>query len=613
MPHPITLISNFTYSTLNKELNLTAVEKENTEVFLKAYADDFWQSGRDTLLPPSQGGFSGTIDSLLQKRYVFRNVIRECVGRVSGAFFGKAPNWKYQISGKAVERPRSAGRSTAVAPVDTEGDQPEMAVMDLTEIDKALGDFWTSQSVADVMKEAFESRLVFGRGGIRIYLPTKFKRKNLIPEEQEDGTTVVGQFVAFLDIPSAISAMRIEFIPPTESRCLDEEGELFSLVKYSKRSNWETQEETAIIEFSFVDDVDQTFLGSVSEKDSVGSIVDANLSSPLYLGGRPTFNEFKGRPFVTKALYRNNMLLNLALTCAGFSLVDNGFGEMILTNVELETESVVGPDGDTIDVPRRIKRGGGVVQNFMGVKNYDEATGAVQQLQPGVTFKEPSTLSPYRDGAAMAYESCLSEAGQLYALIVGDASPSGESRIQALGDFVLKVLPHKAEVDEMGSWVMSTVLLWAAQLAGQQMEGYSIMFDSRMQIANLSNEERRMIMEMRDKGAISRETERVLLGVDDPALEAELVLREQMSTPTQTTVDQFSERLDVGQKMLGLGIDPLTVQSYLGYTEAEMQVMADRAAENEARIMAQIEAQNNQGNPDDLNNPDDSDETAPLM
>lgn len=600
MPHPITLIGNFNFTTLNKELELTAEEKKSVEVFLKAYCDDFWQTGQDTLFPPSQGGFSGTIDTLLARRYVFRNVIRECVSRVSGTFFGKAPNWKYQTpAGESVDRPRQTGDATPPS-----NDPAEEGSVTFEEVDKALSDFWTRQKVADVLKEAFESRLVFGRGGVRIYIPTKFKRQNLVPAPAEGEEPSVetapaegaeaappgGDFVQFQSITEAIKAMRVEYIKPTQGRLLDDEGELFSIVKYSRRTNWETDQKEDVIEFSFVDNQEATFIGTVAENTDVSRVMEANLSSALILGGRTTYNEYKGKPFVTKALYRNNMLLNLSLTCAGFSLIDNGFGEMILTNVELETETVTGADGEPVERPVRIKRGGGAVQNFMGVKNFDESTGQSQQLTPSVTFKDPTPITAFRDGASLAYESCLSETNQLYALITGDASPSGESRIQALGDHILRVSPYKPEIDEMGSWVLSSILLWAAQMANVNMAGYSVVYDSRMHVAILSNEEKRMVMEMREKGAISRETERVLLGVEDPTLESELVLREQSTPPDETTNDEFSERLDVGMKMLSLNIDIAVIQKFLGYTDAQIADMQRIAAEREAELLAQIAA-----------------------
>ncbi len=581
MSHPLARLDSFTYDNLNKELELTETELKTAEALLKAYNDDFWQAGAGSLLPPASGANATHITAMFAKRFVFRNVIKECTGRVAGAFFGKAPNWKFRVGNKDVMRPKNNKGEVDAS---------------VKEIDDALADLWTRQNLADVMSKAFESRLAFGRGGIRVFLPTKFKKANTVkrtsePDIEEIEDTAAPQ-VLFPDIPSAIRAMRVEFVSPRQGRLLDDEGEQFSIVAYAQRKDWQTKDSEGVLEFSFVDNQGMTFLGTLKERGGESSLAalgeSGNLSDGMPLDECTTYNEFKGTPYITHGLYRNNQLLNLALTCAGFSLVDNGFGEMVLTNVDLETEKVPGPDGELVDVPKRIKRGGAVSNNFIGVETVDEATGSIQRATPGVTFRDPTPITAFKDGKDMAYAACLEEAGQLYALISGDATASGESRIQALADFILKIMKFKSEVDEQGSWLMTLIMLFGATLAGKKAPADRIMFDCRVHVANVSSSERDIIMKMRKDGVISRETERVLLGVDDPALEATLVLQEQQTPIKETTTEEFSERLDVGLKMLSVGIDLPTIQKYLGYTEAEITAMQELQAQREAEMLASI-------------------------
>ncbi len=603
MAHPLAEISNFNYDALNKELELTAEEKDNLDTLLKAYLDDFWQGGVGTLLPTVGGKYTKNLNAVLEKRFVFRNVIKEVVGRVAGAFYGKAPNWKYQQNGVDLINPNQL---TSVELEKAKKDQQALLDDAFLEIDKALGDFWTRQNVSDQLGKAFQSRLAFGRGSWRLYIPTKYKRKNATtaagnepnvdnetnPENEGVSEAEAGEFVQFPSIAEAIKAMRIEFIPPTQGRLLDDGGELFSIVKYQVRRDWSTRDTVNVIEFSFVDNSDRTFIGTVDEKSGISKITDANLSSPFDFAGLTTLGEFRGMPYVTKALYKNNQLVNLALTCAGFSLVDNGFGEMVLTNVELETKKVMGPDGTEIDVPTDIKRGGGAVQNFVGIETVDESTGSVRRESPGVTFREPTAVTTFKDGYDLGYVACLQEAGQLYALISGDATASGESRIQALADFLLKIGPYKSEVDEQGGWLLTVVRLWAAQLANQQLAGYGVVYDSRVHVANLSDTEKQSVMNMRKDGVISRETERVLLGIDVPALENELVLREQAAPPQETTVEQLSEKADLALKLIGLSVDQETIYKILGFTDQQILEIKQRAADEQAALQESIRLAN---------------------
>lgn len=605
MAHPLAEVKNFNYEVLNKEFVLTPREKEN-EALLAAYLDDFWQKGV-TLLPPTQGGMSGDLSGLFERRYVFRNIIKEVVGRVVGAFFGKPPNWRFQIGGQDIEDeqptalppPAEGEQPPAPAPAN-EGEQTLPTSEELADIDKALSLFFVKQNVAEEMGKAFAFRLAFGRGSWRLYVPAKYKRVNKAkakadtPDVEEDGTQPVGEkgdpkdFVPFESIAEAIAAMRIEFVPPTQGRLLDDGGELFSLCKYKVRQNWETSEDKNVIEFSFVDNSQQTWIGTIGEQSGISKLVDANLSSPFDLGGLTTLGEFKGQPYVSHALYKNNQLCNLALTCAGFSLVDNGFGEMVLTNVQLETKTVTGPDGEKKEVPVNIKRGGGAIQNLIGIDKIDEKTGTVSKETPGVHFREPSAMTAFKDGYDLGYVACLQEAGQLYALISGDATASGESRVQALADFVLKINPYKSEVDEEGSDLMTVVLLWASALAAKPLKDYRVVYDSRMFVSALSTEEKKMVSDMRKAGTISRETERVLLGIDDPALETEIILREQREPVGKTTIDDLSERADLCLKYLGLGIDQETIYETLGFTTDQINKIKQRAADEAAALQKQI-------------------------
>lgn len=541
MAHPLISVSELTYAVLDKELTLSEEESSKHEVLLKAYLDDFWQKGQESLLPPSSGSNSSTIDNLFAKRFVYRNVITECVGRVSGAFFGKAPNWRLNFT--------EAGDSA-----------PDSLPDEILSLDETLGSVWSNENIADTLARAFETRLAFGRGGLRIYIPARYKAGG------EDGLTVM-----FKTPEDALRAMRVEFVPPTRSKLLDEDGELLSLIKYEDRVDWTTDRSENVIEFSFVDDSGLTWIGTVRELSSAGSLADTDLSSGFDLKGATTFNEFKGKPYITHALYKNNQLLNLALTCAGFSIVDNGFGEMILTNVALETETVAGPDGSTMEVPKRIRRGGGAIQNFVGIETSDDS-GSISRATPGVTFRQPTAMDAFKGGVDIAYAACLQEAGQLHALISGDATASGESRIQALTDFTTKIARYKAEIDEMGSWLLSTMVRWSLELSGAESPDLQVTFDSRMSVGPLSESERSAVMSMHEKGVISRATERILLGIDDPALEADLVKTEDAVPMSELDPEALSKKLDIALKMIGLGLHPDLVYVYLGLSPEEIEL-----------------------------------------
>lgn len=623
MAHPLTKVTNFTYNTLNKQLDPSKEFRKTTEPILLAYNGDFWQDGKGSLLPAAAGEQASVLTNAMERHFIFRNVIREVVECVSRAFFGKSPNWSIAYQAQPITTDEAPATDTAEQPAGPgtpEGvNAGPVGTEQLNAIEKALGEFWTSQDASSVMSEAFQTRLVGGRGGIRVYIPVKYHletQQARRPSEQPkiDGVTqgtpadvqpieVPRQTIEFNDILEGIAAMRAEFIPPDRAKLLTDDGDLFSIVKYQRVNDWENNITEAVIEFSFVDDESATFIGLVPERSDKSRLEDSDLSDPLGLNGWTTYNEFVGEPYVTNALYKNNQLLNLALSCSSFSLVDNGFGEVFFTNAELEFETFIGPDGSTQKRPKRMVRGGGAIQNIVGITSQNSETGQETTESPGIHFKEPTALTAFKDGKELAYRACLEEAGQLYRLISGDATPSGESRIQAMADFVIKILKYKSEVDKMGSWLLTTVLKWAAQVSGEaeQLKDYSIIFDSKVFVAQVSADEKTAIMEQRDKGIISMETARVLLGVEDPILEEELVAAEQSESILTANTDDATKRVAVAIQMMGI-LPQSAIMRFLGFSDADVVKLKKELADEQA---TQLEQFTNPGgaNPDNPNPP----------
>lgn len=585
MAHPIlNSREKINYNLLNDLLKVSKEEKVVFDRFLTAYEGDFWQKGKEVLLPPPDPRDAGRLTPFFQDRFVSRNMILEAVERVSSAFLGRSPNWQYVIGGQrlnlrllkqkqtekrkretvegqlnevglAPPRPKPANppapepgqpEPPPTPPVpDTEVSEDELKLAQrVEEVERLLGEYWTREGLADKMSEAFERRLVGGRGGIRVYIPAKYKNRVKKQEGGENTEEGAGEdLISFETLDEALDAIRVEFVDPRKSRLLDDEGDLFSMVFYERKDDYTSNQTTKVIEFSFVDDDDKTFIGRVTDKEdskkkpsrtkkaaTKDPLSDLELSDALELDGRTTFFEISGKPYVSEQMFRINQAVNLALTCGGFNLVDNGFGEMITTNVDLEMEKVADPTSSTgyRDVPRKIRRGGGAHNNFIGVREMDLNTGKEVISDPGVFFREPSSMQAFDDGYMLYYRAFLAECGQLFALISGDATASGEARIQAMADFYLKIKKFKAQVDKMGSWLLTTVLRFAAIMSGKESEfnDVSMLFDSRMRIGNLTANERDMVMKMQEKGLISKETARVLLDVEDPALEEDLIDKE---------------------------------------------------------------------------------------
>lgn len=547
MAHLITRSRNFSYQLLESEFTSYEKTDKNINTLIKAYRGDYWQNGQGSLLPPSMGVNKTVIDNVIEKRFVYRNVIKELVERVSQAFFGRSPNWTLESGGTTITDP----------------------ALELT-----LGEIWTQKNLSKVLAKAFETRLVAKRGGIRIFIPAKY--------------VVDGIVRPFNDVYEALKAIEVEFIEPENSKLLKDDGSLFSMIRYKVIKDWDTKQYVDVIEFSFVDDNDMTYLGTVTEQDSKASgplpITQYIRSSPLNLNGKTLYNEFNGEEYVSMSVYRNNQLVNLALTCAGFSLVDNGFGEMVLTNVALETVKVTDPDTELgyREIPKTLKRGGGVVNNLIGISQVNEETGAESIMSPGVHFKQPTPLDSFKEGKDLAYRTCLEETKQLYSLISGDAAASGESRIQAMQDFHLKVSEYKPEVDEMGSWLLTTMIRFASAIVKDTVYSEVVAtYDSKIFVSDLSPQDRQFVITKYKEGLISLETTQQLLGVEDPELEKQMIVEERGTPLREMSIPEIQRRLDLISSMIGV-FPPRVSYQFLGLSSEEIAAIEAMNAEDQA-------------------------------
>lgn len=518
MAHPITTSEEFGFELLKSEVTLLESEKQVSK-FIQGYNDDFWQkTGEHSLLPPGEGADKISVEVMFGKRYVTRNVLAEGVNRVSNAFLGKAPNWYFRRNNQKL---------------DTKVDEKAK------ELSKLLDELWTRFNLCQVLIDAFNQRLVAGRGGIHIYIAKKYIKQNKVEP--------------FNDIEEALKAIRIEAIEFGSGRLLTDDGEMFSILIYKRRKWDSTQREFEdVIEFSLVDDDNLTFIGTLTKdsKKGVLNLNEAEISDGLDLDGYTTFFEIIGKPYITESVFRNNQFVNLALTCGGFNVVDNGFGEMVTTNVDLEKEKVPDPSGENgyIEVPKKIRRGGGVLNNFIGLETTNLESGEEKILTPGVHFREPSSMQTFKEAKDLGYESCLEELGQKHALITGDGSVNAVSRIQALTDFLMNIKKYKPEIDQFGTWLLTVIVRMAAIFSGNEdFKDLSILFESKIYLGPLTPEEKNLVLTMRDKGIISAETARVLLDIDNPEMEKELIA-EETKLGNGMSISDFDARLSLINK-----------------------------------------------------------------
>jgi hypothetical protein len=563
MAHPL-LNPALDYNKAAQELGLSTYERTFVERNRKYHAGDHWQGGEGYIgpRPDPDDPQSQTLWILLERAFISKNVVKEMDDRLTNAITGQQPDWNLTVrrARKKVKKqiPDPAFVPDPARPGETAPliDDPKGLMIDepLGENEQRLIDegmaalyvFWDKKKPLKALAGLLTRRLWGGRSYLSQFVPPKFRNPAGFVKPAADFIEAIQRI--FFREPDICDAVKL-----VDAVLMDE----MTLIRYERGPE-------KVIETSFLDDDGLTFVGTMTKSEPAAPAAPADgritreplgflpasppevvaaanaanplpfveLSSPLQLNGHLTTFELAGQPFITPQIVSSNSLVNLSLTLAGHILVDSAFSELALTNVELETERIPdprAPDGYR-DVPKRIKRGGTVVHNFVGVQSVGK-DGLTQYATPEVHKFEPTPITVCKDGKELGYRNCLEEGHQLHALISGDAAPSGESRIQALADFVMNALPYKAEIDDAGVWIIETALAWAAELAGKP--GYfndlRATFDCKIYVGKITPEERAQVISEVTARLRSRQTAMVLIGIDDPAAEQSLIDEESKS------------------------------------------------------------------------------------
>lgn len=498
-----------------------------TKVIEDFYKGDHWQNGTQYIGPePSQDDSNfGVITLQNKKKFCSRNVIREGVDRVRDACLSKAPDWKFDDVTKAESRSKLrqqlmdkirtsiANARQSIANVISAGEiisnTKTESNTDHDDLDVFLTQLWETSGIIDALKKLIVSRLKHGRGLLRMYIPRKYYSPS-------------GELLKTEDIREAARRIRFEFVEPDKGIILDDDAEKLSIIRHTKKVYEQgTNYDVNLIEFSYLDADNRTIIGIVKEDQS---IKDAQLSTAVDLNENLAAFEITGDPLVTEGLVQCNRLLNLALTMSGHSLIDNGFTELAVTNVEFAMDTVTNEDGSQEQVPGKIKRGGGRILDLQG-RRYFNAEGAESVASPGVHYKNPTDLKVFEEGKSLAYTACLEEIHQVYVKILEDPTTTGESRIQARQDFIKSVETYKTDLDKAGSWAFNVAKQFAAIMLGEvdRFKGIVIRFDTKIFAGKLTAVEQAEIRNQYREGVMSLETAMVLLGVDDVEAERQML------------------------------------------------------------------------------------------
>jgi hypothetical protein len=149
-----------------------------------------------------------------------------------------------------------------------------------------------------------------------------------------------------------------------------------------------------------------------------------------------------------------------------------------------------------------------------------------------LVVSEPVNSAPIRDDLEHMIRVLLKSCHLLHTVMSGDATSSAISRIQSRAQFVRALHRLRPQVERVLRELFEVVLCLACQLAGQtelltRFKGnYRIQVDCKIDAGPITPEERSQIVAEYEKGVLSLETTRTMLGLEDVAAEANKVENE---------------------------------------------------------------------------------------
>ncbi|MDZ7658068.1 hypothetical protein [Fodinibius sp.] len=436
---------------------------------------DHWQEGKGWAgALPSEGNKRQQAISKIKKLFTSQNVMKEITRRHKSAVLGKEPQW-------GVDLKRSLD----------EDETPKEAEQEMiNEIMAALTQWWKEQEVHTVLEDWLEALLKSSRAVLRIYIPSTYLENGTIDTSGE--------------LPDQLQKIHVEVVEPNKGAVIENTSE-------NSRAgimSFKDDDENEIYEITYLNEEGQTIIKNLSDEQE---------SEGLNLGGNLTMYEGSRDLFLTEQIRQQNKLLNKALTMMSNN-VDSGFLERIFLNAQppgkWEKNEETGEE-EFKPAPYRVGPG---TTNFINPPMIEDEEGKTEALgTANVKFREPVSNESFSEAKSEAYSAILEESHQKHALIAGDATASGEARIQALADFVMDAQNTKSTVDKAGVWLVETVMYLAFDLTSQddKVEEYGASFNCRIDPGNIPAEMRNAIIKQVNEELLSRSTAMAMLGVDD--------------------------------------------------------------------------------------------------
>lgn len=494
-------------NTMTLTSALAQVTKPNDQAHwdtvTKMLAGDHWLGGLGWVGPrlPSGDVRAGDFLAAVFQQFIPKNALLEITRRHTSAVIGRYPIIKL------AKRDATAQATKAEQDLMRQGEGALTAWLDRVQ---ALPKF-----------QRFTRYLLLGQAQLQGYIPTGEIREGRVPAG---------------DLLTSIQRIRLRVPEPGTATVTEDESTGSRYAVYKSQTG--TGQDVA--EITYLTDSGQTVVRRV--EGGTGNLFGPDLpdgtpptrdtgSDALDLHGLLTITQAQRDQFLTPTLVRNNFMLNFAKTAtlrnAELAAILERYGVGILPPGQWKKDNHT---QEEVFVPDpKWRPGGSNVSFFTSQSTLDKDGNA--QYAPGASYGrfEPVNPAPLIATKQDAYHDMLDEAAQSHIRMSGDATASGESRIQAMNDFRGSLYDTAAPLESALATHLEMTLAWAAALAGQPglFRDYRVTVQCRILAAQPTADERRVIIEEKKEGLRSTENAMSEIGVEDTDQMLEAVRQEQ--------------------------------------------------------------------------------------
>lgn len=478
---------------LNRQLMAVPVGRLGRLASYRAFVDgDHWQNweGWTGPMPLANDTDAAQVLTEIQRGFVSRNAIGECVGRHVNGVLGR--DVKYSVTTK---------RKIEKGQQPTEDEQ--------TRIDeaKAALDLWVeARKLNQEFDKVGQTLLIAGVAHQRAFVaPGEINENGIVPTA--DLETSIGR--VYFDFPLAKDAV-LWTDPRTQKKC---SIYLYRETSSSRPSEAKAEQGEDRAELTYLDG-DQTIIRIVGGKGPTMEEGEIGFSYPL--GKRLLMGDMHRRPLLNPQVVSQQKLLNLALTMKQRNVILGGFLERVATNAQMNGHYEAIEDGTRRFVPDALPVGAGALTSLTGYITRD-AEGNESIASPNMLWRDPVDVKTFLDTEGSAYEAILAECNQLHYAMSKDGNSSAESRQVAMAAYLIDLLQTKQQIDAGWTWQLETTLALAAALSGQagRYDDLRVAAECSVDPGPISADMIRVVIELWREGRLTLKTGLSWIGVDD--------------------------------------------------------------------------------------------------